>query len=189
MGGDQTRDPLYVDDAVAAFVAAATSPSAHGHAIPIGGGQELSVAALCEATVKALGASAPVVRGAEPPRHTEIWRSCSDNADAYRLLGWQPRVALAEGLARTITAWVMPPVIAPSTMKPVGPGAYLLATEPGIVYRMLDRRHGERRAGARGGRRSTDARPHAPAAVAAGAPALSVVAPRRPAQPRIGATL
>lgn len=189
MGGEQTRDPLYIDDAVAAFVAAATSPAAHGHAIPIGGGQELTVAALCEAAVKALGASMPVVRGAEPPRSTEIWRSCSDNADAFRLLGWQPRVALAEGLARTIAGWVMPATVGPASMRPIGPGAYLVAAEPGVVYRMLDRRHADRRATHRGGRRSTDVRTLAPAAAAAGPVTLAVVPPRRPPQPRVGVSL
>lgn len=161
MGGDQTRDPLYIDDAVNAFVAAASSPQACGHAIPIGGGQELSVRALCETAIAAFGASVPVVTGAEPPRMTEIWRSSSDNADALRLLGWRPRVSLAEGLARTRGDWVVPPVTSPSmTKREAGPGAYLLAGAPGVVYRMLDRRQGtERRLMNRGGRRADDTRP------------------------------
>jgi nucleoside-diphosphate-sugar epimerase len=185
MGGDQTRDPLYIDDAVDAFVAAATSPNACSHAIPIGGGQELSVGALCEAAIKALGASVPVIRGAEPARATEIWRSCSDNADAWRLLGWQPRVALAEGLARTIADWVVSPAITPSTAKPAGPGAYLLAAAPGVVYRMLDRRQAAERRGAfRGGRRAADVRTLT-AANAGNAPIALAAAASRRAGPRL----
>ena len=161
MGGDQTRDPLYIDDAVEAFVAAACAPAAWGHAIPIGGGQELTVRALCETALAAFGSSVPVVCGAEPPRMTEIWRSSSDNADAYRLLGWQPRVSLAEGLERTIhgsarTATTM--AIAAPMPRRTGGDAYLLATAPGVVYRMLERREGERRSSFRGGRRAEDAR-------------------------------
>ncbi len=167
MGGEQTRDPLYIDDAVDAFVAAACAPAAWGQAIPIGGGQELTVRALCETAIAAFGASVPVVTGAEPPRMTEIWRSSSDNVDAYRLLGWQPRVSLAEGLARTLGGWVAPVMTHAHTLMPrrPGAGAYLLATAPGVVYRMLDRRQGvERRREFRGGRRREDAR----ALVAAG---------------------
>ena len=127
-----------------------------------------------------------MVRDGEPPRSTEIWRSCSDNADAFRLLGWQPRVALAEGLARTIAAWVVSPVVVPAAAQPAGPGAYLLAAEPGVVYRMLDRRQGERRAAYRGGRRSTDVRP----LVAANGPITLTAVPARPApQPRVGVSL
>jgi nucleoside-diphosphate-sugar epimerase len=163
MGGDQTRDPLYIDDAVDAFVAAACAPAAWGHAIPIGGGQELTVRALCETALAALGASVPVMSGAEPPRMTEIWRSSSDNADAYRLLGWQPRVSLAEGLARTIGGWSGRAITSTATATAIprraGAGAYLLTTAPGVVYRMLDRRQGvERRSVFRGGRRAEDAR-------------------------------
>jgi UDP-glucose 4-epimerase len=189
MGGDQTRDPLYIDDAVAAFIAAATSPNACSHAIPIGGGHELPVGALCEATIKALGATVPVICGAQPPRSTEIWRSCSDNADAWHLLGWQPRVSLADGLARTIAAWAVAPTITPSLSKPAGPGAYLVAAAPGVVYRMLDRRQGRDRRGTfRGGRRESDARGLAAAGASGGPIAVVVPAPRR-GQPQTGQSL
>ena len=40
--------------------------------------------------------------GALPYRPTEIWRMYADNSRAREILGWQPRVTLEEGLARTI---------------------------------------------------------------------------------------
>jgi len=189
MGGKQTRDPLYIDDAVEAFIAAATSLNACSHAIPIGGGHELEVSALCETMLQALGASVPVVCGAEPPRPTEIWRSCSDNADALRLLGWQPRVSLAEGLSRTIAEWEIAPTITPSVGKPAGPGAYLLAAAPGVVFRMLERRHGDRRRAFRGGRRESDARRVAAAGAGNGPIGLVVTAPRHATRPQAGESL
>jgi UDP-glucose 4-epimerase len=175
MGGHQTRDPLYIDDAVDAFVAAACAPAAWGHAIPIGGGQELTVRALCETAIAAFGVAVPVVAGAEPPRMTEIWRSSSDNADAYRLLGWQPRVSLAEGMARTIGSRPCGAEPAAVRLMPrAGAGTYLLATAPGVVHRMLDRRQGgERRGADRGGRRAEDRCALAAAAVGNGRMATS----------------
>jgi nucleoside-diphosphate-sugar epimerase len=159
MGGSQTRDPLYIDDAVGAYVAAATRPDAWGHAIPIGGGQEVTVTALCQATVTALGGSVAVIEGAEQSRLTEIWRSASDNTDASRLLGWQPVTPLSEGLSRTVRSW-MPNIRSAQEAAPAPqPDCYLLASAAGVVYRMLDRREGpDRRAAARGGRRISDRR-------------------------------
>jgi nucleoside-diphosphate-sugar epimerase len=161
MGGTQTRDPLYIDDAVSAFVAAATERAAWGHAIPIGGGQELTVTSLCEAVIATLGASVPVVAGAEQPRLTEIWRSSSDNVDAARLLHWEPRVTLSEGLVRTVSNWVRGGIAA-ATELPVPvtprPGCFLHASTAGVTFRLLNRRSGdERRIPARGGRRASDA--------------------------------
>ena len=164
MGGTQTRDPLYVDDAVRAYVAAALEPAAWGKAIPIGGGQELTVTSLCEAAVAALGGSVAVVAGAEQARATEIWRSRSDNTDALHLLGWRPEVALSEGLSRTVRSSI-PHGHATSraTTRPRS-GCYLLASAPDVVYCMLDRRDGrDRRASVRGGRRIHDAQAMKPA--------------------------
>lgn len=101
-GGSQTRDPLFVADAIDAFVAAAERPEALGHSIPIGGGEEISVTDLSRLVLDLLGSTVPLEPSSLPLRPTEIWRSRVDNADAARLLGWQPRVPLREGLARTL---------------------------------------------------------------------------------------
>jgi UDP-glucose 4-epimerase len=160
MGGNQTRDPFYIDDAVSAFMAAATSKEAWGHAIPIGGGQEVTVTALCEEVIGALGGSVQVIAGAEQSRLTEIWRSTSDNTEAYQLLGWRPRVGLAEGIRRMVADWrAGEREVPPAGIGPARPDTYLHAAAPGVVYRMLDRREGpDRRSTARGGRRMEDIR-------------------------------
>jgi UDP-glucose 4-epimerase len=102
LGGSQTRDLLYVDDAVAAFVTAATTPSAWGGIVPIGGGCELTVCEIARRVACAISSPIEIVSGQEPPRLTEIWRMHSDNAEARELLGWSPQVSLDEGLARTL---------------------------------------------------------------------------------------
>lgn len=109
LGGSQTRDLLYVDDAVRAFLAAATQPAAWGCVVPAGGGRELSVAELCREIVSLMGSRIEIVAGAREPRVTEIWRSYCDNKEARELLGWSPEVSLREGLARTLLV-DLPPV-------------------------------------------------------------------------------
>ncbi len=104
LGGAQTRDLLYVEDIARAYAAAACEPEAWGHAVPVGGGSERTVASLCREIVRAAGGDVEVIEGARQPRLTEIWRSYCDNADAGRLLRWAPRVSLQEGLARTFEA-------------------------------------------------------------------------------------
>lgn len=101
LGGSQTRDPLFIDDAVSAFLAAAVMPGAHSSAIPIGGGREYTVVELCRAVMHALDCEVGIEENAFPPRLTEIWRMCADNSDALRILGWAPAVPLHEGLRRT----------------------------------------------------------------------------------------
>lgn len=99
-GGWQTRDPLHVSDAVEAFLRAGASPMARGHAIPVGGGEEMTVAEICRRVKVAFGSDAPIDFGASPLRITEIFRSSCDNQDAKRLLVWQPAISISEGLAR-----------------------------------------------------------------------------------------
>lgn len=105
LGGSQTRDPLYIDDAIDAFIAAATAPAAWGRSIPVGGGHELPVSDLCAAALTAMGRTVPVVIDAANERPTEIRRSYCDNVDALSLLAWRPRTSLADGLARTTDSW------------------------------------------------------------------------------------
>jgi UDP-glucose 4-epimerase len=100
-GGSQTRDLLYVDDVVSAFTAVLTSPSAWGHAIPVGSGRSLSVTDLCRVILRVLGADAEIRANAHLPRLTEIWQMQCDNSDAKALLDWSPQTSLEEGLART----------------------------------------------------------------------------------------
>jgi UDP-glucose 4-epimerase len=109
LGGSQTRDLLFVEDAVRAFAAVAERQAAWGSAIPIGGGRELNLVQICREIVDLMGGSVEIVAGAHEPRLTEIWRSWCDNAEAGKLLDWNPQVGLPEGLARTL--FEGPPVL------------------------------------------------------------------------------
>ena len=101
-GGGQTRDPLYIDDVIDAFVLAAERVrQLNGMNIPMGGGDERTVEDIARTAVRVLGGRQTVTVCASSLRPTETMRSWCDNAEAFELLGWRPRVGLEEGIRRT----------------------------------------------------------------------------------------
>lgn len=104
-GGAQTRDPIYIDDAVDAFISAAEHGSElNGRNLPLGGGREVSVTELAELTVRLLGGRQKVVGQPVNVRPTETLRSWCDNAEITESIGWRPAVALEEGIVRMARA-------------------------------------------------------------------------------------
>ncbi|MGD0198615.1 MAG: NAD-dependent epimerase/dehydratase family protein [Solirubrobacteraceae bacterium] len=98
--GAQTRDYVYVGDVVAANLLAASSDDRG--ALNIGTQTETSVLDL----VALLGELAGVEFEAEfaPARPGELARSCLDITAAKKVLGWQPTLAIREGLRLTLAA-------------------------------------------------------------------------------------
>jgi UDP-glucose 4-epimerase len=102
--GRQTRDYVFVEDVVEAFVRAASGPAG---AYNVSTAKETSVMEICghlQAAVAALGS------GVTPPSPThgpakagEQMRSCLDWKRAREKLGWEPKVSIASGLARTVS--------------------------------------------------------------------------------------
>jgi dTDP-glucose 4,6-dehydratase len=102
-GGSQTRDPLYVDDAVAAYLSAAVlGPDLSRRVVNIGGGNERSVIQLAELILELMEANLDVVEAPGRTRPTEMKRSYCDNHESRQMLEWEPQVSLREGLTRTI---------------------------------------------------------------------------------------
>ncbi|MCB0924318.1 MAG: GDP-mannose 4,6-dehydratase [Mycobacterium sp.] len=97
--GTNTRDYVYVDDVVDAFVRAA-GPLGSGNRFNIGTGVETSDRELHTEVAAAAGvADDPTFA---PPRLGDLRRSCLDASRARTVLGWSPQVALADGLRRTV---------------------------------------------------------------------------------------
>jgi UDP-glucose 4-epimerase len=92
--GRQTRDYVFVDDVVDAWLAAAASDVTG--ALNISTGIETSVRELAEALDLSYDFA--------PGRVGEIERSCLDPSAAAAQLGWRPAVPLANGLRRTLGA-------------------------------------------------------------------------------------
>jgi UDP-glucose 4-epimerase len=96
--GKQTRDYVYVDDVVDAFVRAAEKGG--GLLMNIGTGAETSVLELFEVMARLTGFRQEA-RFA-PERPGELLRSSLDPGRAAIHLGWKPWTPIDEGLARTL---------------------------------------------------------------------------------------
>lgn len=104
-GGMQTRDPLYIDDVINAFLLAAEHlPSIDGSILPIGGNREMTVADIAELTLRLLGGQQKVVIRPASLRPTEMRRSWCDNTEARHLMGWYPKIPFEEGILNTARA-------------------------------------------------------------------------------------
>ena len=102
--GSPRRDFLHVDDAVAAYLALATAlerPEARGEAFNAGGDRPHSVREVVELIAAAGGDALEPEYGPGPPPG-EIVDQYLDSTKLRALTGWRPRVALADGLARTL---------------------------------------------------------------------------------------
>ncbi len=98
--GQQIRDYVYVDDVVRALAAAATAPNVASQIINIGTGVGTSINDLVRAIERVTGRQATTV--VNPSVSGGVSSLVADTVRARRLLDYQPRVALAEGLARLI---------------------------------------------------------------------------------------
>ena len=92
--GEQTRDFVYVDDAVDAFVRAADRGS--GLLCNIGTGVETSVNELYQTMAASAGVTTPATHA--PERPGELARSALDRSRAGLHLGWEPWTDLRTGV-------------------------------------------------------------------------------------------
>lgn len=101
-GGEQRRDFLYVTDAVAGLIRAASAPEAVGGTFNLCSGSEVTLYEVAQTIVACMGNRIAIERGALPYREGEIRRLVGDNTRARQVLGWTPQVSLEEGLRQTI---------------------------------------------------------------------------------------
>lgn len=98
--GSQTRSLCYVDDLVEGVYRVSVADGLGGVVLNLGNPEEVSVLRLAQLVQEVVGVQVGVVhlpRPEDDPR-----RRCPDITRARRLLGWEPRVGLREGLARTV---------------------------------------------------------------------------------------
>lgn len=101
--GEQLRDLTYVDDAVEALLLAAVTPKATGGVFNIGGGRRVALKRLADVLVAAHGGGDYSIEPFPATRkRIDIGDYHADDRQFRRITGWKPRVALKDGLARTL---------------------------------------------------------------------------------------
>ncbi len=97
------RDFLYVDDCVAALVAAAASPAAVGEILNVGHDRPSTFLEVAEVLREIVPDTRIEFTEFSPERKAqEPGDFVSDITKIRRLLGWEPKTSLREGLARTV---------------------------------------------------------------------------------------
>jgi UDP-glucose 4-epimerase len=101
--GNQLRDPIFVDDAVDAFLKAGAAAPLPSRIYNAGGPQALSLAEIARMAVAAAGAPDPVYRPfPEHQKKIDIGSYYTDSTRIGTELGWTPGVRFEEGIRRTI---------------------------------------------------------------------------------------
>jgi UDP-glucose 4-epimerase len=98
--GEQSRDFTYVEDAVAATMAAADAPSSSGRVYNIAGGSPHSILELLELLGRLIGVDPRSEHVG--PRPGDVRRTWADASAARRDLGFSCAVPFEEGLRRTV---------------------------------------------------------------------------------------
>jgi nucleoside-diphosphate-sugar epimerase len=98
--GEQTRDFTYVADVVDGVLRASEAPGASGEVINVAAGGRISLNLLFETLRRLIGADVTPLYTAV--RAGDVRDSQADITKARRLLAFEPRVSLEEGLRRTV---------------------------------------------------------------------------------------
>ena len=101
--GDQTRDYVYIDDVVDAFVRVAVSENTNGHMYYVGSGIETVFMDMVHEIVRAVGRGEIVhVPFPESRRKIDIKRFVVSTEALNRAAGWQAKTDLSEGMEKTV---------------------------------------------------------------------------------------
>lgn len=113
------RDLTFVSDTVRGFLAAATATGIEGTTIHLGTGRAESIGDVFHAACRACGVQAVAEQAEERlrPDRSEVMVLQSDPSAARRLLGWEAKISLEDGL-RLTAEWMR------DNMERFSPGTY-----------------------------------------------------------------
>lgn len=101
--GGQLRDFIYVDDLVEGVLAAGMSDALVGGIVNLGSNTPTKVRDVAETVNAALGNPITINFGAQPYREHDYMEFYMDSGKAKKLLGWEARTSLEEGLSKTVS--------------------------------------------------------------------------------------
>lgn len=99
--GEQTRDFIYIDDIIEAFILCCYKKGIRG-LFNLGSGKETQLKEVLELLQKQIKVN---VKFDKPYRKNEIWHYYLDISKIKNELNWEPRVRLDKGLKRTLEWW------------------------------------------------------------------------------------
>jgi UDP-glucose 4-epimerase len=102
--GEQSRDFTYVENVVDANLLALRAPAAEGAVCNIGCSARITLNKLVELLEAIVGVKANVIHAAAKPG--DVRHSLADIGLARRLLGYEPKITMEEGLRKTVHAFI-----------------------------------------------------------------------------------
>lgn len=98
------RDFNFVEDTVDGFIRAAFTEEILGQVINIGHGKGISIGGLVDLLQEIMGTNKEVVEDSDRtrPKRSEVYELICDYSYANKVLGWEPKTSLREGLIRVI---------------------------------------------------------------------------------------
>ena len=99
--GEQLRDFIFVDDLVEGVLAVGSNERSRGEIFNLGSSEPTLVKDVANMVNDALGNPITINFGAQPYRENDSMEFYLDIKKAKRLLEWEPRTSLKEGIAKT----------------------------------------------------------------------------------------
>jgi len=98
---ESSRDFTYVTDTARGIILALIQKNAVGETINIGSGREVKIKDLVFLVAELLGKQVSIEVDSTRFRPCDVERLICDNTKAQKILGWQPKIPLEEGLKLT----------------------------------------------------------------------------------------
>jgi len=98
--GNQTRDFIHIADVVDAVIKASTTSLAESEILNVGSGKAVKIIDLARLLIRLFGLDLEPIHA--DPRPGDIRHSYADISRIKRVLGWQPKISLEEGLKRLV---------------------------------------------------------------------------------------
>lgn len=102
---DSARDFTHVEDSARAIILASLAHDTIGEVINVGSGKDIKIIHLAGLIARILGKRFALARDMTRFRPYDVERLVCDNSKAKRVLNWEPKIGIEEGLSRTVD-WI-----------------------------------------------------------------------------------
>jgi UDP-glucose 4-epimerase len=102
--GEQTRDFIYIDDVLEAWIKSIDNKKTYGEVFNLGSGTDLSIKYILDNVMKKMATNSiyqiSVIR--QPERQGDIKRCVSDSNKLQKAIKWKPKIEFEEGLDKFV---------------------------------------------------------------------------------------